>query len=72
MTTKERLHQLVDQLSDVEAEAALRAIVARRTQASDDAPVRIDLDDEQMAGFLDALEHPEAFEPGLRDLFERP
>lgn len=30
------------------------------------------LDDEEAARFLDALDHPERFEPGLRRLVERP
>lgn len=33
---------------------------------------RLVLDDEEAARFLDALDHPARFEPGLRRLVERP
>jgi uncharacterized protein (DUF1778 family) len=69
MTTKERLLALVEDLSELEAESALRVLTAER---SNEAPARIELDERQMAAFLDALDHPESFEPGLRRLFERP
>jgi uncharacterized protein (DUF1778 family) len=72
MTTKERLIQLVQELTEVEAEGVLRVVEAHRSDVVNDAPVRIELDDAQMADFLDALDHPERFEPGLRRLFERP
>ena len=69
MTTRERLHRLVDELSDAEAEDALRIMVARR---EDEISPRIVLSDEEAQRFLDALENPSAFEPGLRRLVERP
>jgi uncharacterized protein (DUF1778 family) len=68
MTTKQQLHQLVDELSDAEAEDALRVIVARREH---EVSPRLVLDDEEAQRFLDALEDPAAFEPGLRRLAER-
>lgn len=36
MTTKERLHELVDELTDEEANATLRLVVARRRGANVD------------------------------------
>jgi uncharacterized protein (DUF1778 family) len=69
MTTKERLRALVEDLSDLEAENALRVLSAQHAEAG---PTRIELDEQQAAAFLDALNHPESFEPGLRRLFERP
>ena len=68
MTTKQRLHQLVDDLSDAEAEDALRVMVARREH---EISSRIVLDDDEAQQFLDALDDPAAFEPGLRQLAER-
>jgi hypothetical protein len=68
MTTKEQLHQLVDELSDAEAEDALRVMVARREH---EISPRIVLDDDEAERFLDALENPAAFEPGPRRLTER-
>lgn len=68
MTTREQLHQLVDELSDAEAEDALRVMVARREH---EISPRIVLDDDEAQLFLSALEDPAAFEPGLRRLTER-
>jgi hypothetical protein len=69
MTTREHLHRLVDELSDAEAEDALRIMVAR---LEDEVSPRIVLSDEEAQRFLHALEDPSAFEPGLRRLVERP
>lgn len=68
MTTKQQLHQLVDELSDAEAEDALRVMVARREH---EVSPRIVLGDDEAQRFLDALDDPTAFEPGLRRLTER-
>lgn len=73
MTTKERLHRLVDDLSEGEAQAALHLIASRRADADPpEEPVAIVLDDAEAQRFLDALDDPAAFEPGLRRLVERP
>jgi hypothetical protein len=69
MTTREQLHRLVDELTDAEAEDALRVMVARR---EDEVSPRIVLSDDEAQRFLDALEQPSSFEPGLRRLAERP
>lgn len=73
MTTKERLHRLVDELSEGEAADALRIIAARHpdTEAPDGA-VAVVLDDEEARRFLDALDNPASFEAGLRHLAQRP
>ena len=68
MTTKEQLHQLVDELSDAEAEDALRVMVSRREH---EVSPRILLGDDEAQRFLDALDDPAAFESGLRRLTER-
>lgn len=68
MTTKQQLHQLVDELSDAEAEDALRVMVARREH---EVSPRIVLGEDEAQRFLDALDDPAAFEPGLRRLTER-
>lgn len=72
MTTKQRLIQIVEELSESEVESVLRFVETHRSDLDLSDPVRIVLDEEQMADFLDALDHPERFEPGLRRLFERP
>ena len=68
MTTKQQLHQMVDELSEAEAEDALRVIAARREH---EISPRIVLDDAEAERFLDALDSPAAFEPGLQRLVER-
>ncbi len=68
MTTKQQLHRLVDELSDAEAEDALRVMVARREH---EVSSRIVLGDDEAQRFLDALDSPAAFESGLRRLAER-
>jgi predicted transcriptional regulator len=40
VTTKERLHQLVDQLSETEADEALRYIASRREESAADRLAR--------------------------------
>jgi uncharacterized protein (DUF1778 family) len=73
MTTKQRLHKLVDELTDVEAEQALQVIASRRERATQvELSSSIVLDDAQAQRFLDALDTPAGFEPGLRRLAERP
>ena len=73
MTTKERLHRLVDELSEVEAAEALRVIAARHAEAVDlGEPAAVVLDDAEAQRFLDALDAPASFEAGLRRLVERP
>lgn len=72
MTVKERLHAIVDELSDPEADDALRLIEARR--AGDwwaQKPVAIELDAEAAVRFDDAVSHPERSEAGLRRLATR-
>lgn len=46
------------------ARASAEEVLAERS--------RITLDDDEAAAFLDALDHPERFEAGLRRLAERP
>lgn len=73
MTAKERLHKLVDAPTDVEAEQALQVIASRREHAAQaELPSSIVLNEAQAQRFLDALDAPAGFEPGLRRLAERP
>lgn len=69
MTTKERLHELVDELSDLEADDALRLIEARRADEWwTQKPVEMTLNSDEWAHMLDVLEHPERSEAGLQAL----
>lgn len=72
MTAREKLHRAVDDLPETELEGALAFVVSRAT----DAPLPEDrteivVSDEGMEQFLDALDHPERFEDGLRRLMAR-
>jgi len=53
MTTKERLHELVDELTDEEADATLRLVVARRRGANVDEWGNLDAFGDALTG--DAL-----------------
>ena len=73
VTTKERLHRLVDELSEGEAADALRIIAARRPDTEvPDGAVAVVFDDEEARRFLDAFDNPASFEAGLRRLAQRP
>lgn len=69
MTTRERLHRIVDELTDAEAEDVLRVMAA---QSDHEVLPRIVLSDDEAQRFLDALEDPSAFDTGLRRLVDRP
>lgn len=61
MTTKERLHELVDELTDAEAEQVLHVIASRREHAAQAEPSPLFvLDTPQAQRFLDALDAPTA------------
>lgn len=73
LTTKERLHKLVDELTDVEAGQALQVIASRRENAAQAGlPFSIVLGEAQARRFLDALDAPAGFEAGLRRLAGQP
>ena len=72
MTTKERLHEMIDELSELEAADVLQVIEAR--QAGEwwaQKPERIELTAEEAGRFLDAMDHPGAAVAGLRELTSR-
>lgn len=72
MTTKARLHQLVDELSELEADDALRVLKAHRAgEWWTQAPEKIVLTADEAERFVDALDHPERFHEGLRKLASR-
>lgn len=73
MTTKERLLEIVDELSELELDDTLRYVEARRagdwwTQASEEHAIT--LNDEEAESFLDALDNPGQAEAGLKRLME--
>jgi hypothetical protein len=69
MTTKERLHKLVDELTEAEADDALRYVASRRE--CDDAQERADLEamldeeGDELLDELDAREQNVSIEPKL-------
>ena len=68
VTTREKLHRVIDDLPETELDGALELLVSK---TSDEPPLEresIVLNDEQAERFLDALDHPERFEPGIRRL----
>lgn len=72
MTTKERLHEIVDQLSEPEADDALRVLEAHRAgEWWAHEPQRIVLNSDEAERFVHALEHPGAAHAGLRKLVAR-
>lgn len=65
MTTKERLHELVDELSDEEADATLLLVVARRRGANVDEWGNLDAFGEALtADALNRLDDEERAELG--------
>jgi len=69
MTTKDRLKQIVDELTDLEADDVLHVVEAHRAgEWWAQKPVELDLDAEQEAHLADVLEHPDRSLPGLQDL----
>jgi uncharacterized protein (DUF1778 family) len=72
MTTKERLHEIVDQLSELEAGDALRVLEAHRAgEWWAHEPERLELTADEAQRFGDALENPGRSQAGLRKLVER-
>jgi uncharacterized protein (DUF1778 family) len=68
MTTREKLHRVIDDLPEAELDNALQLLVSRTTDEPPPERTSIVLDDEQAERFLDALDHPERFEAGIRRL----
>jgi uncharacterized protein (DUF1778 family) len=72
MTTKERLHEIVDELSELEAGDALRILEAHRAgEWWAQEPQRIELTAAEADRLLDALDNPGRSQAGLRKLVER-
>jgi hypothetical protein len=72
MTAKERLHEIVDELSELEADGALRVLEAHRAgERWAQEPQRIELTTEEAERFADALDRPGRSRAGLRKLVER-
>ncbi len=66
MTTKERLHEIVDELSELEADDALRLIEAHRSgEWWAQKPERIELTAKEAGAFIDALVHPGTLGVGI-------
>jgi len=67
VTTREKLHRVIDDLPEADLDTALELLVSK---ASDEPgePQQIVVDAEHAERALDAFEHPERFEAGLRRL----
>jgi Protein of unknown function (DUF1778) len=68
VTTREKLHRVIDDLPETELDGALELLVSKTSDEPPPERESIVLNDEQAERFLDALDHPERFEPGLRRL----
>jgi hypothetical protein len=66
MATRDQLHRAVDELSDSEVEHVYALLVSRDATPANSAGIVVD--EEYAARVVDALDHPERFEPGLRRL----
>lgn len=72
MTTKQRLHEIVDELSELEAGDALRVLEAHRAgEWWAQEPQRIVLTAEDGDRLIDALDDPGRARAGLRKLVDR-
>lgn len=67
MTTREKLHRVIDDLPEAELDGALEMLVSK-TSDEPGEPQEIVVDAEHAERVLDAFEHPERFEAGLRRL----
>lgn len=67
MTAREKLHRVIDDLPEAELDTALELLVSR-TSDEPGEPQEIVVDAEHAERALDAFEHPERFEAGLRRL----
>ena len=72
MTTKERLHEIVDELSELEASDALRVLEAHRAgEWWAQEPQTIELTVEEAGRLVDALDNPGQSQASLHKLVER-
>ena len=72
MTTKDRLHEIVDELSELEAGDALRVLEAHRAgEWWAQEPQRIVLTAEEGDRLVHALDNPGRAQAGLRQLADR-
>jgi acyl dehydratase len=67
VTTREKLHRVIDDLPEADLDTALELLVSKSTDAPGE-PQEIVVDAEYAERALDAFEHPERFEAGLRRL----
>lgn len=66
VTTREKLHRVIDDLPDGELDQALAFLVSRTGEPGE--PQEIVVDAEHAERVLEVLDHPERFEAGLRRL----
>jgi uncharacterized protein (DUF1778 family) len=72
MTTKERLHEIVDELSELEASDALRVLEAHRAGGWwAQEPQRIELTAEDAGRLVDVFDNSGRSQAGLHKLVER-
>lgn len=67
MTTREKLHRVIDDLPETELDSALELLVSKTSDEPGESQ-EIVVDAEHAERALDAFEHPERFEAGLRRL----
>ncbi|HEX2071181.1 MAG TPA: hypothetical protein VHF90_05985 [Thermoleophilaceae bacterium] len=67
VTTREKLHRVIDDLPEAELDTALELLVSN-TSDEPGEPQEIVVDDDHAERVLDALDHPERYEDGLRRL----
>jgi hypothetical protein len=67
MATREELHRVIDELPEAELDSTLELLVSKTGDESGE-PQEIVVDARQAERILDALDHPERFEAGLRRL----
>lgn len=67
VTTREKLHRVIDDLPEADLDNALYLLLWKNNEPPPER-TSIVLDDEQAERFLDALDHPERYEDGIRRL----
>lgn len=67
VTTREKLHRVIDDLPEADLDTALELLVSK-TSDEPGEPQEIIVDAEYAERVLDALDHPEKYEDGIRRL----
>lgn len=67
VTTREKLHRVIDDLPEAELDTALELLVSKASDEPGESQ-EIVVDAENAERVLDAFDHPERYEAGLRRL----